>query len=127
MDHGPVNSITLNQINGLDVGDGWGEFVRDRADYAVSAAHQGLTDDNFDELSRAELKILRETWGQFGHMSKYAIRDYTHNHCPEWRYPEGSSQPIPYRDVFAALGKDDPTGLEQQVLAERQLHVALRG
>jgi len=127
MDHGPVNSITLNQINGLDVGDGWGEFVKDREDYAVSASHQDLTDDDFDELSRAELKTLRQTWDQFGHMSKYTIRDYTHSHCPEWHDPEGSSHPIRYRDVFAALGKADPAGLENQVMAERKLHVALRG
>lgn len=127
MDHGPVNSITLNQINGLDVGEGWSEFVKDREDHAVSATRLDFSEDDFDELSRAELKTLHQTWEKFGPLSKYAIRDYTHHHCPEWHDPEGSSHPIRYRDVFTALGKADAAELEKQVMSERQLQVALRG
>jgi uncharacterized phage-associated protein len=127
MDHGPVNSITLDQINGLDVGDGWGEFVRGKANYDVGLANVEVTVDDLDELSRAEIRSLDETWGKFGHLSKYQIRDYTHLHCAEWQDPHGTSKPIRYRDVFAALGKTDPVDLEKRIVSERMLCATLRG
>ena len=122
MEHGPVNSITLNQINGLtDDRAQWAEFVTDREDHRYSVANPDLGVDDLDELSRAELKTLGETWAEFGHMDQWAIRDYTHDHCPEWEDPNFSSQPIPYSRLFKFLGKPEPDELEKQVLRERTL------
>ena len=52
--------------------------------------------------------VLAAIWAKFGHMTKYQIRDYTHDsrNCPEWRDPKGSSYPIHYKTIFEALGFD---------------------
>lgn len=56
-------------------------------------------------------------------MGKYEIRDYTHDHCPEWTDPNGSSSPIPYEKVFRALGqsKDVAARLSARIEDERSL------
>ncbi len=55
-------------------------------------------------LSDSDLEVLGETWKEFGYWNRWDLVKYTHDHCPEWRDPEGSSNPIPYRDLFTALG-----------------------
>ena len=106
MDHGPVNSITLNFINGCiaERGD-WDKFISDRARHNVALANRRITVDDLDELSEAELRILRQVWKRFGHRTHFQIRNYTHRHCPEWEDPNGSSTPIPYERIFKFLGK----------------------
>lgn len=121
MNHGPVDSMTLDCINGVESENpAWSSFIGGRAGYQVGAA-AGVSPDNLDELSRAEMDILRATWGQFGHMDKYAIRDYTHAHCPEWEDPNGSSSPIPYDRVFKYLQKEDPIRLRDLVQEEKEI------
>lgn len=122
MEHGPVNSITLNRINGSgDDGGKWAEFVSDRANHKVGVANPDLIESELDELSRAELRTLEETWTEFGHLNQWQIRDYTHDNCPEWEDPDFSSQPIPYSRIFKFLGKTDPEELEKRVLRERKV------
>ena len=125
MDHGPVNSMTYGCINGnqADRSD-WNEFVADRAGYSVGVA-PGITVERLDELSRADLQVLEETWRSFGHMTKYQIRDYTHRNCPEWEDPLGSSNPIPYERVFKFLGKADAAELAEAVRRDRAVSRAL--
>jgi uncharacterized phage-associated protein len=125
MDHGPVNSITYDCINGnqADRSD-WNEFVADRAGYAIGIA-PGITVERLDELSRADLQVLDETWRTFGHMTQFQVRDYTHKHCPEWEDPRGSSHPIPYERVFKFLGKTDAAELAEAVRQERAVSRAL--
>lgn len=125
MDHGPVNSITLNLINGLDFDRAeWDEFVSDRAAHEVGST-KNVSDDDLDELSEAELETLNEVWAGFGHMGKYEIRDWTHKNCPEWEDPSGSSNPIPYARVFKFLGKDNAEQLAAQIESERKLRATL--
>jgi uncharacterized phage-associated protein len=122
MEHGPVNSITLNRINGAgDDGSEWAEFVTDRAFHRISIANKIMTEEALDELSRAELKVLAATWDRFGHMDQWEIRDYTHDKCPEWEDPNFSSQPIPYSRVFKYLGKENPEELDRRIQHERNL------
>jgi len=125
MDHGPVNSMTLNYINGtVDDRVAWEHFISDRAGHDVGLA-RAVSDDDLDELSRAELTTLREVWNQFGAMTKYEIRDWTHANCPEWENPDGSSTPIPHARVFKFLGKAHADELEQCVHEERRLRASL--
>lgn len=120
MPHGPVNSLTLNHINGLLDSAGWNEFVSGRAGYNVGLVHPQLTTEQLDELSKAELKVLEQIWKSFGGMNQFQIRDYTHSHCPEWEDPHGSSEPIPYARVFKFLGKQEVADeLEDAVQSER--------
>ena len=121
MDHGPVNSTTLNLINGLSADDqSWSEFVGTREGNDIALAH-GVTDAQLDELSVAELKVLRHVWVRFGRMGKYEVRDYTHKNCPEWEDPNGTSTPIPYARIFKFLGKDNAKSLARNIEETRSL------
>ena len=118
MDHGPVPSITLNLINGLSEHDDWNEFVKDRADNTVGTA-DGITFDSLNELSKADTEILSYLWGKFGGMDGFELRDYTHENCPEWENPHGSSDPIPHVRVFKNLKKEDSEALSDDIKSHR--------
>lgn len=125
MDHGPVNSITFDYINGCELDrDGWEEFILDRDHYDVGLQKENITDKDLDELSRAELKVLRQTWEEFGGMNKFQIRDWTHNNCPEWEDPKGTSEAIPYARILKFLNKENADHLADQILAEREIERA---
>lgn len=115
MAHGPVNSATLDLINGMATDtDDWSEFVGQRRGHDVTLAHD-VANSDLDELSRRDLRVLATIWAKFGHMGKYEIRDFTHKNCPEWENPQGSSNPIPYDRIFKFLGKEYPTFLATEV------------
>lgn len=121
MDHGPVNSMTLDCINGMQgKRPEWEQFVTDRSNYHVGVVAD-FADDDFDQLSDAEIQTLQEVWAEFGSQSQYQIRDWTHENCPEWENPQGSSQPIPFARVFKYLGKQKADELELQIAVERGL------
>lgn len=124
MPHGPVLSMTLNLMDG-DVEsspDGWDSLISDKENHELSLK-RAVTRDDLDELSQADIDVLAAVWKQFGHMDKWAIRDYTHDHCPEWTDPNGSSNPIPYANVFRALGQPENVAMElgARIEAERSL------
>lgn len=122
MPHGPVTSMTLNYINGMtDDRDHWEDFVVGRAGNKVGTARQDISIDDLDELSEAELHVLEATWDQFGHMSAWEIRDYTHANCPEWEDPHGSSYPIPYERVLKFLRKEKSAEIAEDIEAQRSL------
>ncbi len=121
MDHGPVNSLIYNYINGTAESPEWDAFMADRAQHMVAISENGITEEVLDELSDAEVRVLEEVWREFGHMDRFEIRDWTHKNCPEWDDPHGSSTPIKYAHVFKFLGKQNGTELEDQVLAERRI------
>jgi len=107
MPHGPVLSITLDHINDAvqSSPNGWDDWISDRAGHVVALARD-VNHEALDELSRADFSVLESVWKKFGWMTKYQIRDYTHDpkNCPEWKDPDGSSFPIQYEAVFEALG-----------------------
>lgn len=109
MPHGPILTMTLNHMDG-DVEsspDGWDLWVSDKENNEISLKQKISSRQELDELSDAEIDILEKVWDEFGHMGKWEIRDYTHDHCSEWHDPNGSSYPIAYKEVFHALGRSD--------------------
>ena len=120
MDHGPVNSITLNYINGLseDRSD-WSDFIADREDHFIGLSKPSISIHELDELSAAEIKVLELVWQRFGKMTQFELRDYTHKNCPEWEDPDGSYEPIPVERVFKFLGKTDSGALASKLESER--------
>ena len=114
MPHGPVNSISLNLINGQLFGAGWDEFIGDRADHDVGLRRQ-IAEDDLDELSEAEIESLQEVWAQFGHMDQWQLSQWTHDNCPEWEDPNGSSNPIPYERLLKFLGFENATLLANEI------------
>ncbi len=132
MPHGPVLSQTYNLIMGDYNQNGlWGQWIKDEADYRVALRVGALERPDYDELSDADLAILDQIYGQFGAMGRFQIRDYTHDHCPEWQDPQGSSYPIHPKSLFLAVGKSEAEAdalvanlNEQQNL--RQIHATIR-
>ena len=114
MPHGPVNSLTYEFIHGDQDNDGWNEFITDREHHNVGLTNP-ISISDLDELSEAEIDTLQEVWAFFGSMGQYTIRDWTHEHCPEWEDPHGSSNPIPYARVFKYLGKKNAELLEDKI------------
>ena len=125
MNHGPVNSVTYDYVNGYAYSrENWEAFVTDRANYQVGLVRQEIADSELDELSRAELRTLHEVWSAFGTFDKWALVQWTHDNCPEWEDPHGSSNPIPYERVFKFLGKTNAEELEARVIEDRGLRMA---
>jgi uncharacterized phage-associated protein len=76
MDHGPVNSITLNYVNGMsDDRDEWAEFISDRTGHLIALSNPDIKINDLDQLNLI--------WERHGKMSQFEVRDYTHKNCPE--------------------------------------------
>jgi uncharacterized phage-associated protein len=107
MNHGPVLSTTLNHMNGMlpSVPGGWESWIDDRDSHLLALRNPGALKSPRDllELSDADIEVLSETWKRFGAMDQWKLRDWTHDNCPEWRDPEGSSVPIGPEELFDAL------------------------
>jgi uncharacterized phage-associated protein len=122
MPHGPVTSMTLNYIDGMEEDrDQWEAFVVGRAENKVGVSRQDMSFDELDELSDAEIHVMEATWDQFGHMSQWEIRNYTHKNCPEWEDPNGSSTPIPYERVLKFLNKENSAEIAAEIETQRSL------
>lgn len=123
---GPVTSVTLNLLNGEFDDERWSAFIAGREGYDIPA-RRGISLNDLDELSRADLKVLADLWGKFGRYGRYELRDWTHvkENVPEWVDPQGSSRPIHHKDVFEHLKKPDAAELAAEVEAHRALAKSL--
>ena len=116
MPHGPVLSMTLDCINGnaVNVLNGWESWITDRTGRQVSLKDSSMLRDERDlgALSKADLKILQQTWAEYGHFAAWTLRDMTHGQlCPEWTNPNGSSCPIDIVNLFKILGYSEETAI----------------
>ncbi len=111
--HGPVLSQTLSLADGSceSKPGGWESWMSDKDNHEIGL-RRTVSREVLDQLSDAELEVMQKVWAQFGRMTRWEIRDYTHQHCPEWIDPQGSSKRIPYRNVFKALGHDTAQAIE---------------
>jgi uncharacterized phage-associated protein len=125
MPHGPVLSMTLDHMDGhLDPSPGgWDGWIADRENHDL-CLKRPTSRDALDELSEADIDVLEAIWAQFGHMSRWELRDYTHKYCSEWRDPNGSSSPIHYEDVFIALGWSEAEATELSTRIDRERYLA---
>ncbi|MEO0485146.1 MAG: Panacea domain-containing protein [Pseudomonadota bacterium] len=107
MPHGPVNSDTLDCLNGsffpFQKGD-WDAFVSSGNNKVGLANPVGI--DELDELSDCELEVLEAVWERFKGFSAWQLRNWTHDkeNVPEWQDPSGSRLPIQLEDIYAAVG-----------------------
>jgi uncharacterized phage-associated protein len=126
MPQGPVNSTTLRFANGELEHLDWSKLIADRANHDLSATAEGQACD-WDELSEAELQVLDKVWQDFGHMSQFALRDWTHDaaNLPEWEDPNGSSTPIPLRRILQSLAVENAEAHSQAIEDQRQINQLL--
>jgi len=60
-----------------------------------------------DKLSRAEEKIMKAVFDQYGHWNRWKLRDYVMHKLPEWKDPGETSIPISIAQILKAGGEDD--------------------
>ncbi|PHM26561.1 hypothetical protein Xbud_02588 [Xenorhabdus budapestensis] len=114
MPHGPVLSYSLDLMNGSSQGsdEGWGRWIAGASNYELETKLPSVERDEYDELTDAELAVLNGVYSEYGYMTQWEIRDYTHSHCPEWIDPHGGSYPIDPKNVFFALGKSNEVAIQ---------------
>lgn len=101
MDHGPVLSQTLNLLHGESQSSGpWEKSISSPENNEVALVY----DPGVESLSDAEEQVVRAVFERFGKMSRWDIRDETHE-LPEWQDPRGSSIKIEYRDILSGSGR----------------------
>ncbi|MDT8369703.1 MAG: Panacea domain-containing protein [Longimicrobiales bacterium] len=123
MRNGPVLSRTYGLISGdSDRRDGslWSEFISAPEGYDVALVGDCPT----DQLSDAEVELLREVFKEFGHQNRWDLVDYAHT-LPEWTDPGDSALPIEYANILTAGGWSEAevaqivSELEELALADR--------
>lgn len=121
---GPVNSITLNMLNG-DLGSASiGEYVARPANDQIVLVEGDLSVDDLRQLSDADIEVLEQVWQEHHHKSMTALLNYVHA-LPEWEDPHGSSIPITYARLFSVLSKPQSADLERDMQEKRALIQAL--
>lgn len=108
MPYGPVNSTTLNYINGAvepKYDNGWSCFVSDREDHHIGLADPCLSLNDLDELSDADIDVLDQVWNEFGDKDQWELVNWTHDpkNVPEWTDPNGSSINISLSNIMEAV------------------------
>ncbi len=110
MPHGPVLSRTYDLIVGETDPEPtyWRQHISEPENYEVFLTQ----DPGNDSLSPAEESVLDLVFREFGHLSKWSLKDRAHE-LPEYEDPHGSSIPIRLRDILKAQGisEDDATSL----------------
>ena len=129
MDRGPVLSNTLDLANNTSIysaEDGWNLWMEPREGYEIRLKKE-VCEDELDELSRADMKVLENVWEEFGHLNPWKMSEYTHS-LEEWENPKGTSKPIEYSRIFMALGyKEEEANqlsehIEIQEIVDNKLH-----
>ena len=129
MDQGPVLGRTLSYMRGdVKPHNGWDKWVFPKSGREVSLARKYRAED-LDMLSEATLEVLETVWQRCGGMDQREIRDYTREHCPEWKDPRGSSFPITYKELLDVLGHEEKESAEMasELEAQRQIGEILSG
>ena len=128
MPNGPVNSTTYRHVNGeVDLqACGWSDYLEDRANHKIALAKPGLSIDDLEELSDADVECIDRVWSDFGHMDQWQLVDWTHNpdNVPEWEDPNGGSIKIPYRRILNAVGVENADEVEAIIKAQREIDAA---
>lgn len=122
MDKGPVNSRTYDRLkSNAQPENEWLRFVAMRKGHEITLADPKITVKDLNQLSRADLRVLGETWNRYGHLDSYTLVKLTHEFCPEWNDPNGSSSEIPFERIFQFLGRDNPAELAALINEQRAI------
>lgn len=127
MKHGPVLSRTLDLMKQRIQSDDWSQWItKPTHEFDLSLEIEVKDWDVLDELSIADLSVLEAIWQEFGHLNRFQLRDYTHQHLPEWQDPGHSSQPIDAHKLLQALGRNEHQANEQACALREQKQLRLK-
>jgi len=106
MEHGPVLSNVLYLIKGRIVrSDEWAVHLQTLPE---SRMVRVIDDPGTGSLCRASRELMDNVYNMFGKMTKYQLRDLTHE-FPEWKkYFQGgkTSTKIPWEEILRLNGKE---------------------
>lgn len=102
MDNGPVTSPIYDAVKSEAAFPVWKSCFR-KAGYDLCLVSEPEPDD----LSRADLEVLEFIERQFCAKNEWELVLYTHQHCPEWADPQGSSIPILPDEILQKVGKTE--------------------
>jgi len=109
--HGPINSETMDRMNGAFSDDAeaqeWLALLSDKADNKIGLTVEKISRDDLDELSDADIECANAVWEKFGHMSPWALREWTHDHLPEWQDPGRGRRPITVLSLMRSVGVEN--------------------
>jgi uncharacterized phage-associated protein len=117
--HGPICSGVLNGINGDADRPLWDKYIS-RNRHRVSPR-----DENMDQLSRSDMKILEQVWTTHGWRSTSQIRNWTHENCPEYTEVNSGSIRISITEMAKAVGVESPKLVAEELADVRSRAAAL--
>ena len=123
--NGPICSSTLHGVNGVIHEDLWDEYIARNGNIVVAV--KSLERDDLDQVSDAEMEVVTEIWRKFSGMTASQIRNYTHEHCPEYTETDRARVPISYLDIFEALGEKDAAIISDDISELVKLEGILEG
>jgi uncharacterized phage-associated protein len=93
----------------------WGEYIARNGNVVV--VMKKFARDNLDAILHKEMRMLNYIWHRFGDMTSSQLRNYSHEHCPEYTEITEGRIPISYREVMVALGftKVDADAVDDEV------------
>lgn len=106
MPHGPVLSRVYNLIKSADPeAPEWQRFIEKRGNMLRLVKHPGN-----DDLCPYEVRTLQAVFAEHSDRNTWEVAEDTHGfdeYRKNWVEDSGSSFPIPYKDIFEAVGRDD--------------------
>lgn len=121
---GPICSNTLNGLNHQSDADVWKEYVGIDGNITRFLPKK-LTEDDADEISKSDHKVIAAVWEKFGYMTASQIRKWTHDHCPEYSEVVSGRVPIKDEDMAKAVGVEDPKTFAVVIADYRNLEAAV--
>jgi hypothetical protein len=125
MERGPIPSTIYDLAKEkFGLGGYWGEFIRRAGEYDVEL----LREPDLDQLSEAEIEILRDVYEADGEKHALRISERLHKEHPDWK-TDGGSRRIPFEEILRAIGKNDKEIAEIAVNSAESnaIHDLLRG
>jgi uncharacterized phage-associated protein len=106
MKHGPVLSNVLDLINFGSLSEktgSWSSLISNPSGYDVSLERE-ISEEDFEELSVAERKLLEEIWGKYGGLDEWELVDLLHD-VGEWQDPHGTFRYLMRKFCAPAAGQ----------------------
>jgi uncharacterized phage-associated protein len=116
MEHGPIVSAIYDLIKKPPKSDSvWAYYISKPSTFKRIGL---LKRAPKDKLSRAEEKVMKNVFDQYGHWNRYKLRDFVMHKLPEWKSPPGNTSiPITVADILRAEGEgEDDIGAIQSEL-----------
>jgi uncharacterized phage-associated protein len=131
MEHGPVDSQTYDFIKGKGpkhLRRRWERYVLTKKKENLVELTRKLSDDDFTELSEAEVEVLKETSKEYERFKNpWDLIDWIHKNCTEWENVGKTSKHLPYERVLNAIGKKNANDLTDRIFEFRNLQSAHSG